>query len=133
LVATEQGAVPYRGNELDDRYPSYTSVRAGGVLGLRFLDFVNVRGFDALTGPQDIGRGVLASMRASRSLWSEGGVDRNMLVGGTLYLGTASSRTIWAMRLDAEGRRPRGAMWDGLIGSGRLAWYHQPSPRRLHS
>lgn len=133
LVAREDGAVPYVGDELDDRYPSYTSVRAGGVLGLRYLDFVTVRGFDALTGAQDIGRGVQASMHASRSLWSEGGVDRDMLIGGTLYMGTATTRTMWAMRFDAEGRRPRGAMWDGVIGSGRVAWYHQPSPSRLHA
>jgi hypothetical protein len=132
LIATDSGAVPYRGTELDGRYPSYTSVRAGGVLGIRFLDFVAVRGFDALTGPQDVGRGVQASVRLTRSLWSEGGVDRDILVGSTLYLGTATSRTVWGLRLDAEGRRPRGDIWDGVIGSGRLAWYHQPTPRRLH-
>jgi hypothetical protein len=133
LVVREDGAVPYVGDELDDRHPSYTSVRAGGVLGLRYLDFVTVRGFDALTGAQDIGRGVQASVRASRSLWSEGGVDRDMLIGGTLYMGTATPRTMWVMQFDAEGRRPRGAMWDGVIGSGRVAWYHQPSPSRLHA
>jgi hypothetical protein len=133
IVATDSGPVRYTGTELRGRYPAYTSVRGGLALGLRYLDFTPLRGFDALTGRQDVGRGVQLSTRLTRSLWAEGGVDRDILVGTSLYAGRGTPRSITAVQLDMEGRRQRGApAWDGIVGSGRAAWYLRPTERWLH-
>jgi hypothetical protein len=133
IVALESGPVAIDPEPLRDRFPNYTSVRGGLTAGLRFLDFVPVRGMDALSGPQDVGRGVQLSLRASRSLWSDGGLDRDALVGTTLYAGTATDRDLLGLQVEAEARRPRGAPWDGIIGSGRAAWYRRPRDGRLHA
>jgi hypothetical protein len=133
IVAADSGPVPFRGTTLDGAFPNFTAVRGGWALGLRYLDFVQARGFDAIAGRQDLPRGVQASLRLTRSLWAEGGVERDLLLGSSLYAGTSGARHYVALQMDAEGRRPRGAPWDGIIGSGRAAWYFQPSPGRLRT
>lgn len=133
IIAADSGPVPFVGSTLAEAFPDFTAVRGGWALGLRYLDFVPARGFDALTGRQDLPRGVQASLRVTRSLWAEGGVERDLLLGSSLYAGTSGARHYVALQVDAEGRRPRGAPWDGIVGSGRAAWYFQPTPGRLRS
>lgn len=134
VVATDSGAVPYTGGELRGRYPGFTTVRGGVALGLRYLDFRPVRGFDAITGRQDVANGVQLSARITRSLLGEEGVERDLLVGTSLYAGRGTDRSLTAVQLDVEGRRERGAEeWDGIVGSGRAAWYQRATSRWLHS
>ncbi len=134
LVVTDTGAVRFTGTELRGRYPAFTSVRGGVAMGLRYLDFRPLRGFDAITGRQDVGTGVQLSVRVTRSLWAADGVDPDLLVGTSLYAGRGTPRSITAAQFDVEGRRERGApLWDGVVGSGRVAWYLRPTERWMHS
>ena len=110
---------------LDDRYSATRSTRLAGVLGARWLSFLEVHGFDALTGPQDVARGVQATIALGRSL--EG--DRGTVAAGQLFAGAGGTRNFVGLSVLSEGQQ-RGGRWEDAVVSGRLAWYTKPSLRQ---
>jgi len=114
------GGAPYR---------SWNAVRVSGVLGMRALEFRRVRAFESLHATQDVARGIQVGMLAGRGIRQLGSADEDVLVLGDVYVGAGGARSFAALRLFAEGRTARiGEPWDGLIGSGRMAWYLRPFP-----
>jgi hypothetical protein len=96
------------------------------VTGLRALDFAPAHGLDALTATQDIARGVQLGLIAGRGLPSAG--DDDMLLAGNLFFGVGSPSSYIGVQIDGEGRYDNPARrWDGVLGSGRAAWYLKPS------
>ena len=116
--------------EVDGRYGSLSVVRAGVFGGVRALRFLTVRGFDAVTAAQDVGRGVQFGVFAGPSIWSsQGGSD--YFVSGELYAGAGSPTSFVELRSTVEGRANRGAQnWDGMVGYGKLVWYDRPSENK---
>jgi hypothetical protein len=124
-IITDSGFVTSPDSLLDGRYPVQDETRLAAVVGMRFLRYQRVHGFDALTGAQDVGRGLQLSALFGRGV---GAGDHGMVVSADLYAGTGSETSFLALRTQWESqRRPAEGMWGDVVGSGRLAWYYKPS------
>jgi hypothetical protein len=111
---------------LDDRYESTSTTRLAGVLGARWLSHIEVLGFDALLGPQDVARGVQTTIALGRSI---GGDKRGTVAAGQLFAGVGGASNFVGLSVLSEGLKREGDWVDAVV-SGRLAWYAKSSPRR---
>ena len=125
VVVTDAGLVDDPDTTFRDRYRASDNTRFGVVLGLRALDFLPVRGFDALEGTQDVARGVQLSTIVGRAV---GAGDEGAFTTGDLYAGMGSARRFLGVRTLVEGYRFGGG-WENVVGSGRLAFYSRPARR----
>jgi hypothetical protein len=109
-------------------YSGHRATRLNIVTGLRALGFVQARGLDALTATQDLARGVQIGLIAGHGFLASG--DDDMFVAGNVFAGLGSPKSYFGVQLDGEARRDnQTAEWDGMIGSGRAAWYLKPTVR----
>jgi hypothetical protein len=119
-------------SRLAQRLVNYSNVRANAVVGVRALQFMQARGFDALAGVQDVATGVQLGALVGRGIPRLGGSDDDVFLSTDLYAGLGSATSFFALRVEGEAREPRRTgHWDSLIGSGRVAWYLKPSPHNL--
>jgi Omp85 superfamily domain len=125
VVVRDTGLAADPDTVLDGRYASSKSTRLAGVLGARWLSFLQVHGFDALTGPQDVARGVQATLGLGRAL--DG--DRGTVAAGNLFAGVGGARNYVGLSMLTEGQQ-RGGRWADGVVSGRLAWYAKPTARQ---
>lgn len=125
VVVSDTGFVADADTVLDDRYASMKSTRLAGVLGARWLSHLEVHGFDALTGPQDVARGVQATVALGRAL--DG--DRGTVAAGYLFAGAGGSRNFVGLSVLSEGQQREGR-WADAVVSGRVAWYTKPSAKQ---
>ena len=124
-IITDSGFVPASDSSIDGRYPTQDETRLSVVIGMRFLKYVKAYGFDALSGPQDMGKGIQLATLVGRGV---GAGDHAGLVSGDLYMGVGSERSFIALRTQWETQhRPDPDVWGDIVGSGRLAWYYKPS------
>ena len=126
VVIADTGIATDPDTELNDRYGSTSSTRFAGVLGARWLSYVEVLGFDALEGPQDIARGIQTTIALGHSL---GGDERGTVGAGYLFAGLGGPRYYLGLSVLSEGETRQGKWFDGVV-SGRMAWYGKPSPRQ---
>jgi hypothetical protein len=93
-----------------------------------------VRGFDALNGPQDLVNGIDIVAVGAHSIGSIRGVARDVLVGGSLYAGRATTGSLLAIQAQAEASRPRSTgEWQGELATARVAWYRKANVSRLET
>lgn len=124
-IITDTGFVSTADSLIDGRYPVQDETRLAAVVGMRFLRYERVYGFDALTGAQDVGKGIQLSTLIGRGV---GAGDHGILASADLYAGTGSEKSFLALRTQWETqRRPDEGIWGDVVGSGRLAWYYKPS------
>jgi len=128
VIITDSGLVADSGTVLTSRYLAYRSARLNIVLGFRQVNFLQVSGFDALSGVQDVRRGVQAALTIGRSLGVEGTVTGETFVSGTIYGGVGSPTSFAGIEALAEGRRVAGT-WESLLLGGRFGFYLRPHPR----
>ncbi len=131
VIVSDSGFVPVTNDSvLTNRYGKYAVTRLAAIVGIRSVRFVTVRGFDALTGPQDMASGFQFVTIVGPNIQS-GRTTRNLFVSGDLYGGVGNGRSFVEARLIAEG----GLGFDGtssdLAGSGKIVWYDHPSLSRL--
>ena len=128
VFMTDSGLVPAPGlPEVDNRYAAFSVIRVGVFGGVRALKFTTVRGFDAITAAQDVGRGVEFGLFAGPSI-SESQHTSDFFVSGELYAGLGNQESFLEMRFLGEGRVSRSTQrWDGVVGFGKLIWYVKPS------
>jgi hypothetical protein len=108
-------------------YAPRRATRLNVVTGMRALDFTQAYGLDALTATQDIARGVQVGLIAGHGLPSLG--DDDFFFAGNVFAGFGSPRSYFGVQIDGEGRYDNpGQIWDGVLGSGRAAWYLKPGP-----
>ncbi|MHB1862465.1 MAG: BamA/TamA family outer membrane protein [Gemmatimonadaceae bacterium] len=111
---------------LGGRFPAFRVTRLTAIGGLRALRFVTVRGFDALTATQDVGRGVQFAAMAGPSMFSST-LNSDIFLSADVYAGLGGSHSFATVRFNGEGRADRAShRWDGVVGNGRLAWYAKP-------
>jgi hypothetical protein len=115
------------------RYAPQRVTRVNLLWGLRNLRFMRVTGFDALTGAQDMRVGFQLGTLFGRALPSLGSKDDDVFVSADTYLGIGTTRSFAALQVQGEGRQnfDRRGEWDGIITSGRAAWYLKPADRHL--
>lgn len=115
------------------RYPTYRSGRANVLWGVRNIRFVRVTGFDALAATQDVRIGFQLGTLAGRSLAVLGSKNDDIFLSADLYGGVGNATTLLALQLQGEGRQDYdapGSAWDGILGSGRLAFYSRMTVRQ---
>ena len=114
-------------------YPTYRSARANVLWGVRNIRFLRVTGFDALAATQDVRIGFQLGTLAGRSLAVLGSKNDDIFLSADLYGGIGNPTTLLAFQLQGEGRQDYdapGSAWDGILGSGRLAFYNRMTVRQ---
>ena len=131
LFISETGLQPDESaSVLIGRYGSHRTARVNALWGVRSIQFVRVRGFDALTGIQDVRRGFQLGTLFGRSLSVLGSEDDDIFLAADLYGGAGTQRLFAGMQLQGEGRQNYETnAWDGILMSGRAAIYYQPLER----
>jgi hypothetical protein len=129
VFVTDTGLVADTGSALRQRYDRFRSTRLNLLLGYRYVNFLRVSGFDALTGSQDVRRGVQAALTIGRGLPVEGADRDEVFVSGNLYGGVGSAASFAGLEVLAEGRRMASGDWEALLLSGRFGVYLRPHPR----
>lgn len=118
--------------DVPQHYRNQDVTRVNALVGLRRLRFVRVEGFDALTGVQDLRVGVQSGFLIGRSLNMLGSRDRDMFMLGDLYAGYGNAHHFIGMQTLSEARRDRSTgTWDGVLTSGRVAYYMRPATKQL--
>ena len=133
VFMTDTGIVAAPGlSEVDNRYKPFNVVRAGVFGGIRALHFQTVRGFDAVTAAQDVGKGMEFGVFAGPSVWASQRTN-DYLISGLLYAGLGNPESFLEIRILGEGRADRQAQrWDGVVGYGKFVWYIKPSEAVTH-
>lgn len=127
---TDSAIVPDTSSALIGRYGEHRSTRLNLLLGYRDVNFVTVRGFDAVEGTQDVRTGVQVATLIGRGLHIADNDERDYFVSGDVYLGHATPATFTGLEVMTERRRSLELhQWDGILASSRLAWYVHPAPK----
>ncbi len=128
VVVTDSGVRVDSAGVLIDRYLPHHTARVNAILGVRDLRFLRVRGFDALTGEQDLPIGIQAGTLVGHSVSFLSSTDNDLFLSGGAYGGWGTVRTFVGMFVSTEAREDVGSSkWDGILSSGRLAWYWKPA------
>ncbi len=128
VVVSDSGLVADTSGALAGPFPAYRNVRLNAVIGVRALSFMQVHGFDALSGAQDAATGVQLGVLLGRGMPRLGSLDEDLFVFADFYAGVGSPRSFAALRAGGEARSDRfTGKWDSLVGSGRAAWYLKPT------
>ena len=131
VIASVGGLLPADTAILENRYAPYRTFRAGVAGGMRWLNYMQVQGFDALLAEQDVGRGFQIAGTVERGLGNFSATDQSSLLSLDLYTGAGTPRSFVALALRGEGLpEGRGESWSGGVVSGRMAWYLRPANRR---
>lgn len=113
-------------------YHNQDVTRLNALIGLRQLRFVRVAGFDALTGVQDLRVGIQTGMLIGRSVQWLGARDQDAFFLGDIYAGYGNKSSFLGFQTLTEARRDRRInKWEGVLTSGRLAWYLKPAEKQL--
>ena len=112
-----------------DSVRPFRSARANLLWGVRNIHFVRVTGFDALTAAQDNALGFQLGVLAGRSLAVLGSENDDIFVSADMYGAVGDETTLAAFQVQGEGRQDYDVnRWDGIIGSGRAAFYQRLRP-----
>jgi hypothetical protein len=132
VIVSDTGLITQPANPFGAAYPAFTTTRLAAVGGLRALRFITAHGFDALTAEQDMGVGVQVDLLAGPSLQASARAA-DLFIAGDFYAGFGDTASFFVVRALAEARRDRMTQqWNGVVASGRLAWYGKPSSERTH-
>lgn len=130
IMVTDTGLAADTGTTLRNRYALFKATRVGVLAGVRRMSFTPVRGFDALTGTQDIASGFALGMYAAQGIKALG--ENDNFVSGIAYAGMARERAMLGTFGQMEARRdPVTHKWDSVIGSARAALYAGGGPGTL--
>jgi hypothetical protein len=128
VIVSDSGLIADSSAPLAGPFAPINNTRLNAVLGLRSVAFLTVRGFDALEGAQDVAKGVQVGAVVGRGISWFGPGDHDLFLAGDIYAGLGTATSFAALRVEGEGRQDRHtARWDGIVSSGRLAWYLKPS------
>ena len=131
MLLTREGVRPDTTGAVVPIFPLQRVVRANALLGVRAIRFVQVQGFDALVGTQDVRVGMQLGLVAGRSIVVRQARDRDHFVAANLYSGYGGNRSFVGLQAITEARYDRDAKgWDNFVTSGRLAWYFRPAVRQ---
>jgi hypothetical protein len=133
VIVTDQGLLPDTNPEtllpLVGKYGQHQETRLNALAGFRGIRYERVIGFDALNGPQDMPVGFEFGTLAGRSLPQLATKDNDIFISTSVYSGYATRTWMLGIQAEGEGRDDRTTeLWDGIMASGRAAWYWKPAP-----
>ena len=127
VIVSDTGFAADTGTALRGRYTPFDVTRVGAIVGLRRFRWVQVHGFDALTGAQDVPAGLSGALFVARGFPGMG--EGDVFLSGATYAGIARSRLLLANLAEVEGRRDRVTPgWNSVVGSTRTALYLGGAP-----
>ena len=131
VIVTDSGLVADTSPELVRRYGRHRTARINALWGVRNVTFMRVYGFDALSATQDVRTGFQLGTLFGRGLSAAGSHDDDIFVSTDLYGGWGTPRSFLAFQVQGEGRQDYDVNhWDGVLASGRAAWYFRPAVRQ---
>lgn len=132
VIVSDSGLVADPSPPLAGPFPDINNTRLNAVVGVRSVAFLTVHGFDALAGTQDVAKGIQLGVVMGRGVSWFGARDHDLFLASDLYAGLGSAKSFAALRVEGEGRQDRlTGRWEGIVGSGRLAWYLKPSQAEI--
>ena len=124
----DSAVVPDTSTTLMNRYSEHRSSRINLLLGFRNLTYVAVRALDAVEGTQDVRNGIQLSTLLGRGLKLSDSDERDVFVSADIYAGHATTASFAAIEVMGERRRDLDThVTDGVLESGRAAWYSHPT------
>jgi len=129
VLIRDSGVVDDTNSVLIGRYGEHRLTRINALLGLRNISYMRVTGFDALEGAQDVRTGAQLSTLLGKGLSFDGN-EPDYFMSGDVYGGRGSPTSFVAAEIMGERRYDVSSHdWDGILASGRGAWYVKPTPR----
>jgi hypothetical protein len=129
VIRSDSGLLADTAASLTGRYANFRAARLNALWGVRNVRFMTVTGFDALRAQQDVRTGFQLGTILGRSIPALGTTEDDIFLASDLYLGMGTPRGFVALQAAAEGREDvNTTRWDGVLGSGRLAWYQVLTP-----
>jgi hypothetical protein len=119
ILTTADGVRPDTNSTLTDRYTAHRMSRVNALIGVRDVEYIAARGFDALRATQDVPVGIQGGLIIGRSLPMLGGEEDDVFLASDLYLGVGGADGMFRIESRGEARKPRGGQWDGFLTSGR--------------
>jgi hypothetical protein len=129
VVILPNGVFADTSEVLMGRYQDHHVTRINALAGFRHIEFKRVTGFETLEAQQDIGFGEEVALIIGKGFQALGGVDSDMFLSTDIYLATGHERSFAAFEITGEGRRPSSGRWDGILSSGRVAYFNRPAER----
>lgn len=130
VIVADTGLAPDTDGALEGRYANFQVVRPTALIAARLLHFVPVQGFNTLRAIEDLPSGVQMAGIAGYGVPSWGAHD--VYLAGSLYAGRVSPSSLIGLQVEVEARRDFDlGGWNGLIASGRLAWYRRHGARQV--
>ncbi|HEY0971287.1 MAG TPA: hypothetical protein VGE02_09995 [Gemmatimonadales bacterium] len=130
VIVADTGLVPDTDGVLQARYAEFQVVRPTALMGARLLHFVPVQGFNTLRALEDLPNGVQVAGVVGYGIPAWGAHD--VYLAGTLYAGRVNPSSLVGLQVEVEGRRDFDlGGWNGLVASGRLAWYRRHGARQM--
>lgn len=130
VLITDTGFRDDTASAFAGRFMESRAARVNALVGLRGIRFMRARGFDALRAVQDVPVGLQIGTMVGRGVRALGANSNDVFVETDLYLGFGSPKRAYRLQMQGEGRHAIGnPVWDGLVGSGRLARYSRPGDR----
>ncbi len=127
VIVSDSGLLPDTSQVLVGRYGEHRTSRVNLLLGYRDIRLLRVTGFDALEGVQDVRLGFQLSALIGKGFNIAEGDEEDYFVSSGIYYGAGNSRSFAAIETMSERRRDVGGdQWDGVLASGRAAWYVKP-------
>ncbi len=127
LLPPGDGTRPDTNPGLVARYSELNATRINVIGGVRDVRFLRVRGFDALSGEQDIMMGTELGLVGGRSVHLLGSSSNDVFVGSGGYVGMGSLSFLLAAQGTGEARHDlTSGDWDDIFVAGRAALYWKP-------
>lgn len=128
VVVLDSAIVPDTSSELIGRYTEHRTSRVNLLLGFRRLTYMRVRAFDAVEGTQDVRTGVQLATLIGRGLKVSDRDERDYFMSTDVYFGHGTPSSFTGVEFMGERRRDLDThQSDGVLASGRAAWYTHPA------
>ncbi len=129
LLPPGEGTRPDTNPGLVAHYSEFNATRINVIAGVRDVRFLRVRGFDALSGEQDIMLGTEIGVVGGRSVHLLGSTTNDVFLGSGGYVGIGSSSFLLAAQASGEALDDLASSnWDDIFVAGRSAMYWKPVP-----
>jgi hypothetical protein len=130
VLVLDSAIVPDTSTALVGRYTEHRTSRVNLLLGVRRLTYMRVRAFDAVEGAQDVRTGMQLSTLFGRGLKLTSKDARDYFMSTDLYAGRGTPASFAGFEVMGERRHDLDThRSDGMLASGRAAWYSHPGPK----
>lgn len=128
VIVLDSALVPDTSSVLINRYPEHRTSRVNLLLGFRRLTYMQVRAFDAVEGTQDVRTGMQLSALIGRGMKMTDLSERDYFMSTDVYYGHGTPSSFVGLEFMGERRHDLDThTTDGVLASGRGAWYAHPS------